>query len=237
MFANIRLSDQDSSVSIWCCARKHWFELWCLAKSLHLENFTQTNIHNICGGGEKQGANAWHVSLLLEFSCVSHSPREPERISEVEPEKKDMTDSVFTCVCICCVCEKETACDDNVRKIHKYGEISQKIMRGYSKYKHVGILFTHDKDNHANVHRHKHRQASTHTQFHFHFLSLSLALPHSRSVSLTEQKFWSHQSTSTQPPILKPPFLSHEWNKVFSEPPTKKVTFLATNNRVLDPLA
>jgi len=27
---------------------------------------------------------------------------------------------------------------------------------------------------------------------------------------VSEQKFWSHQSTSTQPPIFLPHFLSHE---------------------------
>jgi len=49
------------------------------------------------------------------------------------------------------------------------------------------------------------------------------------------KKIWCHQSISTQPPIFLPPFLSHEWIKVFSEPSTKKVTFSATNHRFLDP--
>ena len=47
-----------------------------------------------------------------------------------------------------------------------------------------------------------------------------------------EQKFLSNQSTSAQPPIFLPLFVSHQWIKMFLEPPSLKVTFWATNKSI-----
>jgi len=50
----------------------------------------------------------------------------------------------------------------------------------------------------------------------------------------SEQKFWSHQSTLTQPPIILPPFVSHQEIKPLLEQPGLEVTFPAINNSILD---
>ena len=46
-------------------------------------------------------------------------------------------------------------------------------------------------------------------------------------------KFWSHRSTSTQPPIILPLRLSHEGFKIFWKPRKVKVTFSATKKSSL----
>ena len=49
----------------------------------------------------------------------------------------------------------------------------------------------------------------------------------------TEQKFWTHRSTSTQPPIILPLRLSHEGFQIFLKPRNVNVTFSATKKSSL----
>ena len=90
---------------------------------------------------------------------------------------------------------------------------------------------------HAHTHTHTHTHTLIHKPTHKHARMCAYTHAHTRvccsMMCCDEQKFWSHRSTSTQPPIILPLQLSHKGFKTFLKPRKVKVTFSATKKSSL----